>query len=381
MADQEPPPQPPQESLAAGPDPAADERTTDPLVRRWSGSAPVPPPQARRRRRWRARSTDDADAGEAAGGGPVPVHRTLELPADELSALRRRSTSGLPIPVTAPLPIPVTAPLPEIFGPDRPLSGYPAPHYPAPSYPAPSYVVPGYPAPGQLVPVRPAAPPRSARPPARPPALPPGRPPAAGWVPAGYPPPGWELRRRRRRRWPWVMLTLGLLTVACCCGCPAYLAKPFWDQYPASVSIPAQAAGLARLDDSNTRQTAQDLEGRVRSQYLLIEDAFAAVYAEPETAANRVTVFGATRFIADPAGDLKSDLPKLTKTTITGVRDLDSGPLGGALRCGNSESGGNAVVVCGWADHGSIGVGIFAGRSIDTSAGLLRGLRAAIITR
>jgi hypothetical protein len=177
------------------------------------------------------------------------------------------------------------------------------------------------------------------------------------------------------------MLTLGLLTVACCCGCPAYLAKPFWDAYPASVSIPAQAAGLARLDDSNTRQTTRDLEGRVRSQYLLIEDVFAAVYAEPETGANPVTVFGATRFITDPGGDLKSDLPKLTRTTITGVRDLDSGPPDGSLRCGNSESDGNAVVVCGWADHGSIGVGIFAGRSIDTSAGLLRGLRAAIISR
>jgi hypothetical protein len=177
------------------------------------------------------------------------------------------------------------------------------------------------------------------------------------------------------------VLTLGLLTAGCCCACPAYLVKPFWDEYPASVSVPAQAAGLARLDDSKTRQTTQDLEGKVRSQYLLIEDVFAAVYAEPETGDNPVTVFGATRFITDPAGDLKSDLPKLTSATITDSRDLDSGPLGGTLRCGNSESGGSTVVICGWADHGSIGVGIFTGRSVDASAGLLRDLRAAIVSR
>jgi hypothetical protein len=205
MADQEPP-QPFEVLPAGGPGPADDERTTDPLVRRWSGSAPVPHPPARRRRRWRIRDDDApvyrADYRKAASGGPAPAHRTLELPADELAALRRGSAAGLPIPVTAPLP--------ESF---------------VPGYPAAAYPVPDSPAPRALVPLRPAAPARSARPPA----LPPGWPTPASWVPIGYPPPGWELRRRRRRRWPWVMLMLGLLTVACCCGCPALLAKPFWD--------------------------------------------------------------------------------------------------------------------------------------------------------
>jgi hypothetical protein len=210
--------------------------------------------------------------------------------------------------------------------------------------------------------------------------LPRARPPAVwtpppGWAPPGWvPPPGWV--RVRRRRWPWVLLVITMLTVGCCCACPAYLARPFFDQYPASVSLPAEAAGLVRLDDADSRQVAQDLRRRVRSEYWFVDDVFAGVYRSPGQ--DPITLAGATRFILDPAGDLESGLGKLSKLAVTDVRAAGAGPLGGELSCGNAGSG---KVVCGWADHGSIGVGVFPGRSTTESAQLLRDLRAAIVTR
>jgi hypothetical protein len=92
-----------------------------------------------------------------------------------------------------------------------------------------------------------------------------------------------------------------------------------------------------------------------------------------------VSLLGAARLILDPDKDLKSALGKLSQLTVTDVRALDAGPLGGKLQCGTAAN--DHRVVCGWADHGSIGVGTFPGRSIEDGAELLRGLRAAVITR
>jgi hypothetical protein len=175
-----------------------------------------------------------------------------------------------------------------------------------------------------------------------------------------------------------VLLALGLFTVACCCGCPALIAKPFFDQYPASVSLPAEAAGLVRVDDEATRRLTADLERRVNAEYQLTNEVFAAVYTEPETDGENVTLLGAARFVLDPGKDLTSALGKLSELTVTGVRSADAGPLGGELRCG---TGDGDTVVCGWADHGSIGVATFPGRSTQESEQLLRGLRAAAVTR
>jgi hypothetical protein len=58
-----------------------------------------------------------------------------------------------------------------------------------------------------------------------------------------------------------------------------------------------------------------------------------------------------------------------------------SGPLGGQERCGSGRLDGRAVSVCAWADHGSLGVGLFAGRSIEGSSPMLQDIRAAIIQR
>jgi hypothetical protein len=336
------------------PEPVATERQTVRLRRRWTASAPVPSPAPRARRKL-FRLRPPTETGE---DDTVREH-TLDLPAEELAAMLREPAPPEPAPR---LPVP-----------REPAPHEPAPHEPAPHEPAPRPPVP-------RAPTRRRQPPAAPGPPVlAPPAQAHRWTPPPGWVPGGWvPPPGW-VAIRRRRRWPWVLLVIGLVTVACCCGVPALIAKPFFDEYPASVSLPAQAAGLVRVDDQDSRRLTADLKRRVQAEYLITDDVFAAVYTQPETSGNNVTLLGAARFIFDPGKDLRSALGKLSKLSVSDVRSADAGPLGGELSCG--RGGGAATAVCGWADHGSIGVAIFPERSTEESAQLLRRLRAAVVTR
>jgi hypothetical protein len=51
------------------------------------------------------------------------------------------------------------------------------------------------------------------------------------------------------------------------------------------------------------------------------------------------------------------------------------------MRCANGRKDGKAIAVCGWADHGSMAVALFVGRTIEQSAPILKDLREAIIER
>ena len=305
--------------------PDASEPDTSALPPRWTGSAAVRPPGTRRRRR---RFGDEDETWPV----DVPPPRSPDDPPT------------LEWPAPPPTEVwPATSP-PGPAGP-HPGAGLP----PGPARPWP----PG----GQ----RPVGPPM-AGPLARPPA--PVRPPST-----------------RRRRWPWVLLVLGVLSVLCCCGC-AGLAWPYLRQYPTTVTLPARAAGLSRLDDADSRQVEAQLKVKLRTEQLLAEGVFAGRYAVPGDESAPVTLFGTTGFHLSPDKDLDAALSGLTdQLALTGVRTVPAGDLGGFERCGSGESDGTAITVCGWADHGSLAIGLFPRRDLDQGAQLLRELRAAVTHR
>jgi hypothetical protein len=351
-------------------EPAAAEPSTAPA--RWTGSAPVPPPSGKKRRRWLATAV-----------GPTlepPAHRdpTLHLPTEE----RRAIEAGTPVDPWADAD-PLDTPYPPTFLEPPQFALPPAP--PAPVAPPPPAALPV--APPTPVSPRPAAlpapvPPRRAKlmpavrkapaKPTRPPAPPPAPPPPGWRPPSGYEP----VRRRRRRRWPWVLL----LTLACCCGCPAYFGQPMWDQYPASVTLPAQVSDLRLRDDTASTRAADRLKRDVRSAHLFAENTFAALYADG--AGKRVTVFGTTGFRFSPESDLESELTRLTdRYKIQDVEPVDARSRGEHVRCGVGRDSGNTVAVCAWADHGSLATALFTRRSVDDSAALLEDLRTTLVSR
>ena len=114
-----------------------------------------------------------------------------------------------------------------------------------------------------------------------------------------------------------------------------------------------------------------------------VDGAFAAKLNDPADASRPVVVFGATRLILDPAGEMRKAIGGLGDGQVAGVRGYAAGARGGQLKCADThDDEGTAVVVCAWFDHGSVGVGLFyGGRSMDDSAAALREIRAAILVK
>jgi hypothetical protein len=150
-------------------------------------------------------------------------------------------------------------------------------------------------------------------------------------------------------------------------------------QYPASAGLPQQVADLHLRDDEASARTTRRLEREMQLTYWP-EDTFAGIY----TAANgkRVIIFGATGFRLSPDEDVNAEIGRLRDAYhLEGVRPVDTGVRGEHQRCGTGRADGEAVVVCTWADHGSIASGVFDRLSVDDSARLLAQLRSSIVSR
>ncbi|HEX2774363.1 MAG TPA: hypothetical protein VHN18_18310, partial [Micromonosporaceae bacterium] len=200
----------------------------------------------------------------------------------------------------------------------------------------------------------------------RPQAPPPGWRPPAGYIPVAV---------RRRRKWPWLLL----LTLLCCGGVPAYVGAPMLQQYPASAALPGQVKDLRLRDDEASQRTTRRLEREMQLTYWP-EDTFAGIY----TAANgkRVVIFGATGFRLSPDKDVDAEIGRLRDDyDLRDIQPIDTGVRGEHQRCGTGQWNGDSVVVCTWADHGSIASGVFDRLSVDDSARLLGEMRSSIVSR
>jgi hypothetical protein len=192
--------------------------------------------------------------------------------------------------------------------------------------------------------------------------------------PVGPPPP----RRRRHRGRNFLLFTL--LAAVCCCGIPAYFAWPAAHQYPVSAILPDSVADLNLRDDNASRRAADRLSQQLRDSKLAGQDVFAGVYTDGN--GKRVTIFGTTGLRLNPQQDVKAELDYLTSDyNLTGIASYDLGEAGVHERCGIGRSGGAGVVVCTWADHGSLATVLLTRRNVTESAELVGVLRNAVLTR
>jgi hypothetical protein len=171
-----------------------------------------------------------------------------------------------------------------------------------------------------------------------------------------------------------------LLSAVCCCGVPAYYAFPAARQYPVTAALPASVADLNLRDDSASRRAVEKLTQDLRDTNSSVDDVFAGIYSDGS--GKRVTIFGTTGLRLTPRSDIDAELQHLTSQyDIRDVQPYDLGEQGAHERCGVGDASGTSVVVCAWADHGSLATVLLTRRSVADSAQLVGMLRTAVLTR
>ncbi|MFC0002665.1 hypothetical protein [Micromonospora siamensis] len=156
------------------------------------------------------------------------------------------------------------------------------------------------------------------------------------------------------------------------------------------VDTPARLAGLERDDSERALNTADYLRSGFAAD-IDLDRSFGTVYREktnaggtPAAGAGRsVLVFGGTTLLWQPERDLDSLFGLMADETgkVGGLRAVDAGDLGGVMKCGTTEGDGGDFAICGWADHGSVAMAMFPGRTVDDAGSLFRQMRAGMQTR
>ncbi|MFI5895567.1 hypothetical protein ACIA5D_36275 [Actinoplanes sp. NPDC051513] len=392
--------QPGEVDPAAERDPArvegGGEQSTVGAPARWSGSAAVPPP-APKKSWWPRRQQEPED--ERTGIPAVDPWAGQDTPIDPIPIALDPTAVEPPLPPTrveppasparAPQPAPANGAKPANAGPP-PQSPQPPPQAPQP--PPPATQAP-QPAPRQPVPL-PTAPPklsrrerrqreRAAR--MRPPV---NRLPVQTRPPSPPAPPPWATPRQpqrplpppRRKRRRGRLFLFALLGVLCCCGLPfAYFQFPAARQYPVTADLPADFSDLSLRDDSASKRAADRLAAQLDAADAQDGRPFAGVYGDSR--GKRVTVFGVTGWRFTPKSDVRAQLDRLADDFgLSNVQSFSLGESGAHESCGVGRADGNAVVVCAWADHGSMATVLLTRRSIADSADLVGRLRSAVLT-
>jgi hypothetical protein len=182
---------------------------------------------------------------------------------------------------------------------------------------------------------------------------------------------------RRRRRWPRRLALFTLLSAVCCCGVPIYYAWPAARQYPVTAVLPESVADLSRRDDNAAKRATDKLAEQLGGT--TSDRVFAGVYTDGD--GKRVTLFGTTGLRLTPEADVTAELQHLTSDYgVTKVQQFDLGEAGAHERCGVGRSGSTSLVICAWADHGSLATVLMTRRSVADSAELTGVLRRAVLT-
>ncbi len=160
------------------------------------------------------------------------------------------------------------------------------------------------------------------------------------------------------------------------------IAWELWSEKNVSIVTPPRVAGLA-LDDSPGAHDAIDYLRIAVTAGVDLKKTTGAVYADEAGESRSVLFVGGTGVLVSPEQSLSKtfDLIADDASGVDGVHEEAAGPLGGVMRCGSTKTDDGTMSVCGWADHGSLGIAMFPNRPVDQSAELLRAMRKAMQNR
>ncbi len=158
-----------------------------------------------------------------------------------------------------------------------------------------------------------------------------------------------------------------------------YTAWKINSQKDAAITTPATIGSL-RLDESEDGRSTADYLQTALSAEVDLDSAVGAVYLDGE---KNVLFFGGTGLIWTPGSDLETAFGLISDAqgAVESIHDVSAGDLGGTMKCGTTKSDDGDLTVCGWADHGSLALGMFPNRTVPEAAALLREIRSTAQTR
>jgi hypothetical protein len=153
-----------------------------------------------------------------------------------------------------------------------------------------------------------------------------------------------------------------------------YAAWQITSQKDATLTLPARIGSLSLDDSEDGKSTADYLQTALAAEVKL-DKTVGAVYTDD--ADKSVLLLGGTGLIWTPESDLDTAFGLIAdaQSAVTGLHEVDAGPLKGTMKCGVTKSDDTDLTVCGWADHGSLALAMFPDRSEADSAKLLRQIR------
>jgi len=181
-----------------------------------------------------------------------------------------------------------------------------------------------------------------------------------------------------RRRLPARRIVLGALVVVALAGGVAF-GRTGWQIYTqkdATLDTPAKIGNLTLDDSTEGMATAEYLQTALSAEVKL-DKAVGAVYRD--SANKNILFLGGTGLFWTPADDLSTAFGLIADNegAVTGLHDVDAGPLGGTMKCGATKTDEGDLTVCGWADHGSLAMAMFPSSTDAEAAPLMRDIRAA----
>jgi hypothetical protein len=155
-----------------------------------------------------------------------------------------------------------------------------------------------------------------------------------------------------------------------------------WDQKDVRIVTPPRVAGLVLDDSQGAHDTIDYLRTAVETGVSL-KKSTGAVYADEAGRSRSVLFIGGTGVLVSPEESLGKTFGLIADDAggVDDVHVVSAGSLGGVMKCGSTKTDGSSMAVCGWADHGSLGIAMFPNRPVDESAELLRTMRQSMQNR
>jgi hypothetical protein len=145
-----------------------------------------------------------------------------------------------------------------------------------------------------------------------------------------------------------------------------------------TVVEPKTLGGRPKLTDPQFAGAAEELEEGL-AEVPDATETVGALYGTP-TKQDIVIVAAAAAPVSDPKRELDSTFlgAGVGGLKLTGITSTNPGALGGVAKCGRGDAGGAPLIMCGWADDGSVGWVIWYFKSMSKAKAEFPKLRAQV---